>query len=73
MTLFFTLFVLSRASDNTTSQNIGGTDAWAVPSPKKIFGDRPSVPLRSPLLATTTGMCPKLQVASFIRGALDHI
>ena len=27
----FTLFVLSRASDNTTSQNIGGTDAWAVP------------------------------------------
>jgi len=28
---FFTLFVLSRASDNTTSQNIGGTDACAVP------------------------------------------
>src|SRR6218665_1730819 len=26
-TPFFTLFVLSRASDNTTSQNIGGTDA----------------------------------------------
>src|SRR6218665_1846393 len=25
--LFFTLFRLSRASDNTTSQNIGGTDA----------------------------------------------
>src|SRR6218665_2371216 len=30
MTPFFTLFVLSRASDNTTSQNIGGTNAWAV-------------------------------------------
>ena len=30
-TPFFTLFILSRASDNTTSQNIGGTDAWAVP------------------------------------------
>src|SRR6218665_1565531 len=31
MTPFFTLFVLSRAFDNTTSQNIGGTDAWAIP------------------------------------------
>jgi len=28
----FFLLVLSRASDNITSQNIGGTDAWAVPS-----------------------------------------
>jgi len=37
MTPFFTLFVLSRASENTTSQNIGGTDAWAVPPPQ-IFG-----------------------------------
>src|SRR6218665_3416902 len=27
MTPLFNLFVLSRASDNTTSQNIGGTDA----------------------------------------------
>jgi len=47
MTLFFTLFVLSRASDNTISQNIGGTDAWAVPH-LKFFGDRPPVPPRSP-------------------------
>src|SRR6218665_3053244 len=30
---FFTLFILSRTSDNTASQNIGGTNAWAVPSP----------------------------------------
>jgi len=30
-TPFFTLFILSRASDNTTAQNIGGTDEWAVP------------------------------------------
>src|SRR6218665_1972605 len=30
-TPFCTLFILSRASDNTTSQNIGRTDAWAVP------------------------------------------
>src|SRR6218665_2090699 len=45
-TPFFTLFVLSRASDNTTSQNIGGTDAWAVPHLK--FRGRPP---RSPPLA----------------------
>src|SRR6218665_44718 len=32
MTPFFTLFVLSRASDNTTSLKLlEGTDAWAVP------------------------------------------
>src|SRR6218665_94370 len=41
---FFTLFILSRTSDNTTSQNIGGTNAWAVPPPQ-IWGDRPPVPL----------------------------
>src|SRR6218665_2454529 len=28
---FFTLFILSRASDNTTCLNIGVTNAWAVP------------------------------------------
>ena len=43
-TPFFTLLILSSASDNTTSKNIGGTDAWAVPPPH-ILGDRPSVPL----------------------------
>src|SRR6218665_3517200 len=40
ITSFFTLFVLSRASDNTASQNIRGTDEWAVPPPQ-ILGDRP--------------------------------
>ena len=40
---FFTQFVLSHASDNTTSQNIGGTDAWAVPHLK--FRAHPPVPL----------------------------
>src|SRR6218665_2284720 len=39
-TQLFTLLVLSRTSDNTTSQNIGGTNAWAVPPPQ-ILGDRP--------------------------------
>src|SRR6218665_3642792 len=29
---------------NTTSQNIGGTDAWAV-TPSQIWGDRPQYPL----------------------------
>ena len=27
---FFTFFTLSHTSDNTASQNIGGTNAWAV-------------------------------------------
>src|SRR6218665_82910 len=40
---FFTLFILSRTSDNTTSQNIGGTNAWAVPH-LKFGGDRPPSP-----------------------------
>src|SRR6218665_3265701 len=44
MTLFFTLFVLSRASNNTTSQNIGGTDAWAVPHFKFLRGTAPQSP-----------------------------
>src|SRR6218665_3376932 len=49
-TLFFTLFVLSCASDNTTFQIIGGTDAWAVPHLKFFWGKRPPVPFRSPPL-----------------------
>ena len=46
MTPFFTLFVLSHASDNAASQNIGETDAWAV-SHLKFWGDSPP---RSPSL-----------------------
>jgi len=49
-TPFFTLFILSRASDNTTSQNIGGTNAWAVPPPQIWGGTVPPVPPRSPPL-----------------------
>ena len=46
-TPFFTRFihVLSRASDNTTSQNIGGTNAWAVPPPQILRGPSPQSPL----------------------------
>src|SRR6218665_3767860 len=42
---FFTLFMLSRTSDNTTSQNIGGTNAWAVPPPQILGGPSPPSPL----------------------------
>src|SRR6218665_689310 len=42
-TQFFTLFMLSRTSANTTSQNIGGTNAWAAPH-LKFWGDRPPSP-----------------------------
>src|SRR6218665_1662283 len=40
-TQFFTLFMLSCTSDNTTSQNIGGTNAWAVPPPQILGGQSP--------------------------------
>src|SRR6218665_961360 len=42
---FFTLFILSRISDNTASQNIGGTNAWAVPPPQILGGPSPQSPL----------------------------
>src|SRR6218665_2599694 len=42
-TPFFTLFILSHTSDNTTSQNIGGTNAWAVPQPHTLGGTAPQV------------------------------
>jgi len=41
MTHFLTQFILAHASDNTTSQNIGGTDAWAVPPPQIFVGTVP--------------------------------
>jgi len=52
MTPFFTQFVLSHASDNTTSRNIGGTGAWAVPT-TNFGGDRPpkSPPMHPSALA----------------------
>src|SRR6218665_3698837 len=53
-TQFFTLFMLSRTSDNTTSQNIGGTNAWAVPPPQILEGPSPPVPPRSPPLQICT-------------------
>src|SRR6218665_855900 len=49
---FFTLFTLSRTSDNTTSQNIGGTNACSIPHLKFFWGGPPPVPPRSPPLDT---------------------
>src|SRR6218665_1778518 len=40
ITPLFTQFVLSHASSNTTSRNIGGTDTWAAPTSN--FGRGPS-------------------------------
>ena len=51
-TPFFTLFILSRASDNTASQNIGGIN------PPQILGDHPPVPPRStPLIIFILAIC----------------
>src|SRR6218665_118276 len=46
-TMFFTPFILSHTSDNTTSLNIGGTNAWAVPH-LNFFGGRPPPPPPGP-------------------------
>src|SRR6218665_1756042 len=50
ITPFFTLFVLSRASDNTTYQNIGGTDSWADLPPQIWKQTVSPVPSGSPPL-----------------------
>src|SRR6218665_2366063 len=48
---FFILFILSRTSDNTTSQNIGGDQCMGCPPHLKFWGgDRPPSPPRSPPL-----------------------
>src|SRR6218665_2238469 len=49
MPLSFSQLVLSHASDNTTSRNIGGTDAWAVPHLKFWGMSLEDCPSQSPL------------------------
>src|SRR6218665_94676 len=44
-THFFTLFILSRASDNTTPLNIEGDQCMGRPPTSNFGGDRPPVPL----------------------------
>ena len=41
----YSQFVLCITSDNTSSQNIEGTDAWAVPSTSNFWGTVPSFSL----------------------------
>src|SRR6218665_2778503 len=54
-THFFTRFILSRASDNTTSQNIGGDQCMGRPPTSNFGGDRPpQSPPRSPPLSLVT-------------------
>src|SRR6218665_1623131 len=48
---FFTLFILSRTSDNTASQNIGGDQCMGRPPTSNFFGGpSPQSPPRSPPL-----------------------
>src|SRR6218665_2777145 len=48
--LFFTLFILSRASNNTTSLNIGGNQCMGRPPTSNFGGTVPPSPPRSPPL-----------------------
>ena len=58
-TPFFTLFILSRTSDNTTSQNIGGDECMGRFFTSNFGGPSPAVPLRFPTL--------RLPNAAFVR------
>src|SRR6218665_2547078 len=46
LTPFLSQLVDCLTSNNSSSQNIGGTNAWAVPTSN--LGDRPPVPHKSP-------------------------
>src|SRR6218665_2991641 len=55
MTPFYSLrILLSHASDNNTSQNIGGTDAWLGDQLSRIARDSPGM-----------GKCPASRVGPF--------
>jgi len=56
ITPFFTLFVLSHASDKHYFSKYWGTDAWAVPT-SIFWGDRPPSPPRSPPVETAIDNC----------------
>src|SRR6218665_3985183 len=72
MTCFFTQFVLSHASANTTSPNIGEMDSW--PSPPQILEG----PSPSPSKVSTHGHCHQflrnksLMTCFFTQFVLSH-
>jgi len=53
-TPFFSQFVLCHASNDTTSRNIGETDAWVVPH-LKFWVTVPPVPPKSPPMLYVPG------------------
>src|SRR6218665_482244 len=61
---FFTLFILSRTSDNTASQNIGGDQCMGRPPPQIFGGPSPS----PPYVSAPAGLA---QCAAYIRLGLD--
>src|SRR6218665_1532371 len=65
-TIFFTLFVLSRASDNTTSLNIGRP--MHGPSPHlKFWGDRPPSPLGlRPCACVWVCLCVRVCLCAYV-------
>src|SRR6218665_1006076 len=68
-TPFVTLFILLRASDNTTSLNIGGP-MHGPSSTSNFWGDRPPVPLRYPPLLRNCpgGMSRGREMLGDVRG-----
>src|SRR6218665_3412070 len=77
-TPFFTLFILSRASDNTTSLNIWGPMHGQSPHLRFFWGDRPpSPPPRSPPLNAVKDMnfgvkSSAAALNKFASAAIDH-
>src|SRR6218665_3293946 len=52
LTPFVSQFIRCLTSHNSTSQNIGGTGAWAVPPPQIFGGPSPSPPKSPPMIPT---------------------
>ena len=68
-TPFFTRFILSRASDNTSSQNIGGYGCMGRPPPQIFWGTVTPVPPMSPPLgvAVYLGWCSAMHNTSMLK------
>src|SRR6218665_2185724 len=62
ITPFLTLFVLLRASHNTTSQNTGETDAWPSPPHPKFWGGPSPLGSRPCLLIILYTVRPSINI-----------